>query len=103
MHVPRFVDPGRQFDPSNDPRTVRRRERIEDPVKMYTGDHLTVIASLCGIPALSLPCGRTSERLPIGLQIVGRHQDDFGVLQLARAFEKYTQFWKQRPAVVESV
>jgi amidase len=56
-----------------------------------------------GHPAISVPCGFTPQGLPIGLQIVGRHQDEFGVLQLARAFEKNTQFWKQRPAVVESV
>jgi amidase len=55
-----------------------------------------------GHPAISVPCGFTPQGLPIGLQIVGRHQDDFGVLQLARAFEKSTQFWKLRPAVVES-
>ena len=44
--------------------------------------------------------GFTPEGLPIGLQIVGRHQDDFGVLQLAHAFEQATQSWKQRPPVV---
>lgn len=56
-----------------------------------------------GHPALSVPCGFTPDGLPIGLQIVGRHQDDFGVLQLACAFEKSTEFWKQRPPVVEAV
>ena len=56
-----------------------------------------------GHPAISVPCGFTPQGLPIGLQIVGRHQDDFGVLQLACAFEKNTKFWKQRPPVVEAV
>ena len=55
--------------------------------------------SAIGLPAISVPCGFTSEGLPIGVQIVGRHQDDFGVLQLAHAFEKATGFWKRRPAV----
>jgi len=55
-----------------------------------------------GHPAISVPCGFTPQGLPIGLQIVGRHQDDFGVLQLACAFEKNTKFWKQRPPVVEA-
>ena len=54
-----------------------------------------------GLPAISVPCGFTEEGLPIGLQIVGRHQDDFGVLQLAKAFEGATEVWKQRPAVVQ--
>jgi amidase len=56
--------------------------------------------SVLGLPAISVPCGFTPEGLPIGVQIVGRHQDDFGVLQLAHAFEQATGFWKQRPPVV---
>ncbi len=52
-------------------------------------------------PAISVPGGFTSDDppLPVGLQIVGRYRDDFGVLQLAHAFEERTQFWKQRPAI----
>jgi amidase len=48
-------------------------------------------------PAISVPAGFTPEGLPIGLQIVGRYRDDFGVLQLAHAFEEETQHWKRRP------
>jgi amidase len=55
--------------------------------------------SVLGLPAISVPCGFTPEGLPVGVQIVGRHQDDFGVLQLAHAFEQATGFWKQRPPV----
>lgn len=44
--------------------------------------------SLLGTPAASVPAGTTPEGLPVGLQIVGRPRDDFGVLQLAHAFEK---------------
>ena len=56
------------------------------------------ISSL-GLPAISVPCGFTEDDLPVGVQIVGRHQDDFGVLQLAHAFEQATEFWKQRPSI----
>jgi amidase len=52
--------------------------------------------STIGHPALSVPCGFV-KGLPVGLQIVGRHQDDLGVLQLGYMFEQATQFWKQRP------
>ena len=52
-----------------------------------------------GLPAISVPCGFTPEGLPVGVQIVGRHNDDFGVLQLAHAFEKATMVGKRRPAV----
>jgi amidase len=55
--------------------------------------------SVTGHPAISVPCGFTPEGLPVGVQIVGRHQDDRGVLELAHAFEKATGFWKQRPVV----
>jgi amidase len=57
--------------------------------------------SVTGHPAISVPCGFTTDGLPVGVQIVGRHQDDLGVLQLAHAFEQATGFWKQRPAVAE--
>ena len=50
-------------------------------------------------PAISVPAGFTPKGLPVGLQIVGRYRDDFGVLQLAHAFEEATQHWKRRPIV----
>jgi amidase len=50
-------------------------------------------------PAVSVPAGFTKDNLPVGIQIVGRYRDDFGVLQLAHAFEQATQAWKRRPAV----
>jgi amidase len=55
--------------------------------------------TVTGLPAISVPCGFSGEGLPVGLQIVGRHQDDFGVLQLAHAFEEQTGFWKARPGI----
>jgi hypothetical protein len=51
--------------------------------------------SVTGHPAISVPCGFTPEGLPVGVQIVGRHHDDFGVLQLAYAFEQATGIWKR--------
>ncbi|OGA73200.1 MAG: amidase [Betaproteobacteria bacterium RIFCSPLOWO2_12_FULL_67_28] len=48
-------------------------------------------------PAISVPAGFAENGLPVGLQIVGRYRDDFGVLQLAHAFEQATQCWKRRP------
>ena len=52
-----------------------------------------------GLPAISVPCGFTDDGLPVGVQIVGRHQSEFSVLQLAYAFQEATGFWKQRPEV----
>jgi amidase len=55
--------------------------------------------TVTGLPAISVPCGFTPEGLPVGVQIVGRHQDELGVLQLAYAFEQATQCWQQRPPI----
>jgi amidase len=56
--------------------------------------------SAAGNPAMSVPCSFSSSGLPIGLQIVGRHHDDWGVLQLGYAFEQATNIGLRRPVVV---
>jgi amidase len=53
--------------------------------------------TVTGLPAISVPAGFTADGLPVGLQIVGRHQDEWGVLQLAHAFEQATGFGRRRP------
>jgi amidase len=53
--------------------------------------------TVTGLPAVSVPCGFTPEGLPVGVQIVGRYRDDFGVLQLAHAFERATRHGERRP------
>ncbi len=63
---------------------------------MQTCSFITVT----GHPAISVPAGFTDDGLPVGLQIVGRHHDDVGVLELAYAFEQATQFHRVRPPVI---
>jgi aspartyl-tRNA(Asn)/glutamyl-tRNA(Gln) amidotransferase subunit A len=63
-------------------------EKTSDPLQMYLADIYTVTGSLAGIPGISIPCGTTKEKLPIGMQILGPHFSESRVLQLARAFEK---------------
>jgi amidase len=58
--------------------------------------------SVAGNPAISVPCAFSKSGLPIGLQIVGRHHDDWGVLQLAHAFEQATRIGERRPGVLVS-
>ena len=58
--------------------------------------------SALGNPAISVPAGFTSDNLPVGIQIVGRHRDDFGILQLAYAFEQKTQFAQRKPPMCSS-
>jgi amidase len=52
-------------------------------------------------PAISVPGGFSANRLPVGLQIVGRHRDEFGLLQVAHAFEQATGHGKRRPPVLD--
>jgi amidase len=56
--------------------------------------------STTGNPAMSVPCAFSSRGLPIGIQIVGWHHDDWGVLQLGHAFEQATQIGKRRPLIL---
>jgi amidase len=60
----------------------------------------TYYISIVGNPALSVPCAFSDSGLPIGIQIVGRHNDDWGVLQLGYAFEHATNIGERRPEVV---
>ena len=53
--------------------------------------------SVTGHPALSVPAGFSAGGLPVGLQIIGRFRDDFGVLQFGHAFEQLNEVWKTRP------
>jgi aspartyl-tRNA(Asn)/glutamyl-tRNA(Gln) amidotransferase subunit A len=63
-------------------------ERIDDPLQMYLADVFTVGTSLAGLPAVSVPCGLTAGRLPVGLQITGRAWDDATVFRVAAALER---------------
>jgi len=59
-----------------------------------------ILISALENPAISVPCGFSEEGLPVGLQIVGRHRDDWGVLQMAHAFEQATRAAHRKPAMV---
>jgi aspartyl-tRNA(Asn)/glutamyl-tRNA(Gln) amidotransferase subunit A len=63
-------------------------EKVDDPMAMYLSDIYTITGSLAGIPCMSVPCGKTSEGLPVGMQILTRHFDETTMFRLADAFEK---------------
>ncbi len=73
-------------------------ERMDDPLQMYLADVFTVAANLAGLPAISVPCGFTSNRLPCSLQLTGRAMDEASVLRVADAFERATSFARERPS-----
>jgi amidase len=58
--------------------------------------------SATGAPAISVPCGFSASGLPVGLQIIGAHRQDFAVLQMAFAFEQATQVHRHRPSAIET-
>ncbi len=74
-------------------------ERVADPLQMYLADVFTVSASLAGLPAVSVPCGFTALRLPIGLQLTGRRFDEATLLRVADAYERDTEWSKQVPPI----
>ena len=72
-------------------------ERTADPIKMYLADVFTVGANLAGLPAISVPCGMTPDRLPVGLQLTGRLMEEAVMFRAADAFERVTTFARARP------
>ena len=62
-------------------------ERSDDPLAMYLSDIYTVSANLAGVPAISVPCGLSSEGLPIGVQLVGDFWSEEVLLNLAHTYE----------------
>jgi aspartyl-tRNA(Asn)/glutamyl-tRNA(Gln) amidotransferase subunit A len=72
-------------------------EMVSDPMQMYLQDVFTLALSLAGLPGLSLPCGFDESGLPIGLQIMGGAFDESTVLRVAHAYERATEWHKQRP------
>jgi aspartyl-tRNA(Asn)/glutamyl-tRNA(Gln) amidotransferase subunit A len=62
-------------------------------------DPLGAIGNLCGLPALSVPCGFTEKNLPVGLQFVARAGDDFAVIQAARSYQQRTDWHRKHPKV----
>ncbi|UOQ48964.1 Asp-tRNA(Asn)/Glu-tRNA(Gln) amidotransferase subunit GatA [Gracilibacillus caseinilyticus] len=72
-------------------------EKIDDPLTMYTDDVLTTPVNLAGLPGMSIPCGFSSDGLPIGLQIIGRHFDESMIYRVGYAYEQATDHHKKRP------
>jgi aspartyl-tRNA(Asn)/glutamyl-tRNA(Gln) amidotransferase subunit A len=63
-------------------------EKLADPLQMYLSDIYTVTGSLAGLPCMSVPCGRTTDNLPVGLQILCNHFEEARMFRIADAFER---------------
>jgi aspartyl-tRNA(Asn)/glutamyl-tRNA(Gln) amidotransferase subunit A len=62
--------------------------RTADPIQMYLADVFTAAANLAGLPAISIPCGLTTEKLPVGLQLTARRFDEATLLRAADVLER---------------
>jgi aspartyl-tRNA(Asn)/glutamyl-tRNA(Gln) amidotransferase subunit A len=83
-----FADVDAIVTPTSPTAAFKLGEKSNDPLAMYLADIYTVTADLAGIPGISIPCGQTKEKLPIGLQILGQHFDEATVLRVAHAYEQ---------------
>jgi len=72
-------------------------EKINDPLKMYLSDVLTVTANMAGVPSLSVPAGFSKNKLPIGIQFMGKQLSESLLFQIGNSLEKQTGFYKQKP------
>jgi aspartyl-tRNA(Asn)/glutamyl-tRNA(Gln) amidotransferase subunit A len=81
-------------------------ERVADPLQMYLADIFTIAANLAGICGISVPCGFAEvegQRLPIGLQLLGKPLDEARILQIAHAYEQSTDWHKARPPIAQTL
>jgi aspartyl-tRNA(Asn)/glutamyl-tRNA(Gln) amidotransferase subunit A len=83
--------------PTSPTAAFKSGEKTEDPLQMYLSDIFTISVNLAGIPAISMPCGFTSNNLPIGLQIIGKHFAEESILKAAYAYEQSTDWHKRKP------
>jgi aspartyl-tRNA(Asn)/glutamyl-tRNA(Gln) amidotransferase subunit A len=73
-------------------------EKTDDPLAMYLNDIYTCTANLAGIPGISIPCGLSTEGLPVGFQLMGNYWTESTLLRLAHAYEQVQPF-TARPGV----
>ena len=72
-------------------------ERSEDPLSMYLSDIYTISLNLAGLPGISVPCGFNSDKMPIGLQVIGKPYCEAEILAIAHKFERSHDFYKEHP------
>ena len=73
-------------------------ERADDPLRMYLVDIYTLPANIAGLPAMSVPCGFAGG-LPVGLQLIGPHLGEGGLLKLGYAYQQATGWHRRRPGL----
>lgn len=77
--------------PTSPTTAFRLGKKVTDVTESYLADVFTVPVNIAGVPAISIPCGLDSEKLPIGLQLIGKSYDERTLFSMAEAFEKETK------------
>jgi len=72
-------------------------EKVDDPLAMYLNDIYTVTANLAGVPGISVPCGLSAERLPIGFQLIGPYWSEPTLFKLAHGYTAARPFTERPP------
>ena len=83
--------------PTSPTAAFKAGEKTSDPLQMYLSDIFTISVNLAGVPAMSVPCGFTSNNLPIGLQMIGKHFDEEAIFKAAYAYEQSTDWHRRKP------
>lgn len=71
-------------------------EKIDNPLEMYLQDACTVPLNLAGLPGISVPCGYNKDRMPIGMQIIGKALDEQTILRVAYTYEQSQSYHEDR-------
>lgn len=74
-------------------------DSLSDPIKMYLGDIYTIAVNLAGLPGISVPCGKDSKGLPIGLQLIGDCFKEKNIIRAAYSFEQTRSY--ERPSIAD--
>ncbi len=85
--------------PTTPTAAFRFGEKTSNPVEMYLSDIYTISVNLAGVPAISIPCGLTAGKLPIGLQFIAPAFEDGRLFTVAHAFEQSTEWHKEKPTL----
>jgi aspartyl-tRNA(Asn)/glutamyl-tRNA(Gln) amidotransferase subunit A len=74
-------------------------EKLSDPLAMYLSDICTIGVNLAGLPGISIPCGKTRDGLPVGMQLIAKKFNEKSLLTGAHAYEGATEWHKDSPAI----
>ena len=85
--------------PTSPTPAFKKGEKAADPLSMYLSDIYTIGVNLAGLPGMSIPCGFSSQGLPIGLQLIGRPFEEADLLAVANAYDSAHDWAKRTPSL----